>query len=1164
MAAPFIHRPTYVLFGPPGIGKTSLIRNLSGDGIESYDLEETSLEDVLTSRIGVGTAPLVLGAAGNQPEDFHMFHYIVCICLILPNKQYYASRVRRDLQQIEKADQQWYRLEQFVNVHRHFCVANTDAVRRIVRRDTYPLNKTSATGIICSNEPVVSDIHDVDMIDVNISMMNRFVRCKPTIRVFGGPKSLTNVYSRNFRERNTLTFKLINSLIKERKISERNVFIPMHSGAPQRRYYSLEGTSGPTLYDYLVKTRIVREHPLNIIECPRSLLDQFSDKRAEIEERTSSAIIVHDRITGHDQAGAHRAIAEAYVDTCTHKDFVIHVGGHDKQASPRTWLMQPIIDTDDIMHSKSKGCHCRVGVITKCSCWLEKYVSSGCTSISVQLTNVAYYVSPENMARFLHHIWCASGVKPAVYSIMNNYYCPAGMSGECPAFVGDGVVEQLGGKDYDGYKHGYKFKRWLARGVYYINSVYPSSFYLLIMLLCFEPTVLITLLLTLVSRPIFCRPLYLNCVAICLHSFYALVCKNLVVAGVLVYHMCNVLQKPPQMLAMKARTLVDHSNTGVDVVVTEGKLCESIRKAPSVAVTVSGRLQDVPFRYIDVCGTPVASALPGKVWMSVVTAAGYAAESPSQRERTIRRCLMASVKNEGFALCDAFVDTVVLRAMKVPCRYVDIRPPYVGIAKVSIALLGAIAVGAAIVVVNPNYKEKITLVRQLSEVIPTGKPPEMFASDIRNEEVALHNRVCKKPLHEARVWNLTHEGHLVKRKVYPYSREDYANSFEGDKKARYHKAILKIEDLGLGPLVYQSFLKMELLAKDDLELSDARLIQAPPDTWKVELGRHFKAISDELIRQWRVDTPITYASKKTPHEIGVWMDIAKADFPGGLFIEVDFKRWDAHLTVPALRFEYSLYIDVFGQSVDFKWLVEQQVETVGYTKCGYRYKVQGTRKSGDPNTSVGNSLLNGLLHANIFDIMVGKGNWKIAVLGDDMIAVIKREVSHLWSEQDYTEFVNNLGLEPEIEVHEDPNKASFCSSYFYPVNYNGQDTHVLAMKAGRAVRKFGYGFGEVRDDDEAVLRGTALSMMPHGCVVPGLRTLLGRVLSHINETAVVHNHQPVDLVYNQDIKSLPNDMVLNDRGEAMVLSVYNMTSTQIDQFVLRDRATATAYLQDCE
>lgn len=46
-------------------------------------------------------------------------------------------------------------------------------------------------------------------------------------------------------------------------------------------------------------------------------------------------------------------------------------------------------------------------------------------------------------------------------------------------------------------------------------------------------------------------------------------------------------------------------------------------------------------------------------------------------------------------------------------------------------------------------------------------------------------------------------------------------------------------------------------------------------------------------------------------------------------------------------------------------LINQGV-TKGFTKFGDMYQVDGMRKSGDPNTSCGNTLINGLTHMYIF------------------------------------------------------------------------------------------------------------------------------------------------------------------------------------------------------
>jgi protein gp37 len=48
------------------------------------------------------------------------------------------------------------------------------------------------------------------------------------------------------------------------------------------------------------------------------------------------------------------------------------------------------------------------------------------------------------------------------------------------------------------------------------------------------------------------------------------------------------------------------------------------------------------------------------------------------------------------------------------------------------------------------------------------------------------------------------------------------------------------------------------------------------------------------------------------------------------------------------------------------FVLMKQLETKGFDKYGNAYEIEGNRKSGDPNTSCGNTIVNGIANAFVF------------------------------------------------------------------------------------------------------------------------------------------------------------------------------------------------------
>ena len=104
-------------FGPPGSGKSSLIKKLQEIHGSALDLEEIwslrSRHMYLHYFESMGVT--FLGAAGFQPQDFGK--NVVKVLLHVPQQEYEARRAERDAVMPEKASQPKHQIEDWVTAY---------------------------------------------------------------------------------------------------------------------------------------------------------------------------------------------------------------------------------------------------------------------------------------------------------------------------------------------------------------------------------------------------------------------------------------------------------------------------------------------------------------------------------------------------------------------------------------------------------------------------------------------------------------------------------------------------------------------------------------------------------------------------------------------------------------------------------------------------------------------------------------------------------------------------------------------------------------------------------------------------------------------------------------------------------------------------------------
>lgn len=336
--------------------------------------------------------------------------------------------------------------------------------------------------------------------------------------------------------------------------------------------------------------------------------------------------------------------------------------------------------------------------------------------------------------------------------------------------------------------------------------------------------------------------------------------------------------------------------------------------------------------------------------------------------------------------------------------------------------------------------------------------PRSLSRNVANEEAALVLRhannfavIDEKEMARFRTWVHANIDELLPiTKVEAVRFSEWNDRFPSGRRRAHRIAWDSIREIGYGVKQIarsKAFVKIERLAAKGalIELPDPRLIQGTTDESNVVIGPWMYAFSKKLAEVWNgVTSQIMYVSgchtedfSQLVYEAGVGHN--------AVYVENDFSRFDSTVSVPMLELETWIY-QRCGAPKRVLELLRAKYTTRGTTSCGIKYTIVGTRKSGEPNTSCGNTLLNALMHAYCL-----KGQkYLMLALGDDNLVVGANTL-----EVDFTPMAR-LGFRPKTKISRDPFEVEFCSMTMYPVK--GQTGWLFTPKAGRLLAKMPFDY----------------------------------------------------------------------------------------------------------
>ncbi len=187
--------------------------------------------------------------------------------------------------------------------------------------------------------------------------------------------------------------------------------------------------------------------------------------------------------------------------------------------------------------------------------------------------------------------------------------------------------------------------------------------------------------------------------------------------------------------------------------------------------------------------------------------------------------------------------------------------------------------------------------------------------------------------------------------------------YTGRRRGIYERAKESLLLWGIGELDFliKPFVKAEKLDLSAKENPVPRIISPADPRYNLELSRYLQHLEHELYRAIRkLFGEHTVFKGLNALQAGRLMHKKWSKFRRPCAVGLDCSRFDLHVRVEMLKFEHSIYKLFYDGDSYLAWLLRAQL----YSKCvahtrdgGVRYRTNGGRCSGHPNTALGNCLI---------------------------------------------------------------------------------------------------------------------------------------------------------------------------------------------------------------
>lgn len=274
-----------------------------------------------------------------------------------------------------------------------------------------------------------------------------------------------------------------------------------------------------------------------------------------------------------------------------------------------------------------------------------------------------------------------------------------------------------------------------------------------------------------------------------------------------------------------------------------------------------------------------------------------------------------------------------------------------------------------------------------------------------------------------------------------------------------------------------------------VKLKAPRLIQGARPEFITLVGPFFYLVQKEIQKIWGKDSWCFFTSGASNVETGHYISQGR----NRQIFANDVGKFDASICLELCQLEVHI-AKLLGAPRAVLQLMNANCYTHGCTTHGCKYAVKGTRKSGDPYTSLFNSFLNAAMHMYCFH----KSNpgmtltniskrLNMLVQGDDNLLSFSRELRPDFSP------LEKLGFDCE-NVYCDLDTAEFCSSRLY----HAGGSRVFGPKLGRLLAKLCcFCDPPDRENPYSIMNGIYLGYQHYFNFVPYLEAFLAPIYTNL-------------------------------------------------------------------
>lgn len=344
----------------------------------------------------------------------------------------------------------------------------------------------------------------------------------------------------------------------------------------------------------------------------------------------------------------------------------------------------------------------------------------------------------------------------------------------------------------------------------------------------------------------------------------------------------------------------------------------------------------------------------------------------------------------------------------------------------------------------------------------------------------------------------------------------------------------------------KAFIKIEVLRM--MTPAQVRLISAAQDSFNAFFGPPLYAFSKALNKSWNPNHWILYTSGRNAHDISDWIfgQCARigTTFEDCIKILADEKRQDSHVSAQALAWEHKC-LEYFGIPQEVVIELKECIIVIGFTNKGIMYFRIGSRNTGDPHTSSGNSHMNAV---KILDALLGKlpdvdlsnPPFAICIQGDDSLVLLDPQYEGVFTPEYFIQHSKELGFWVKFcNITNNIVDLDYCSRYFWPTHSHPLG-YVLGPKIGKVLNKIGWSRKPV---DNILQHNLSIALSLYNDVqhIPFLKEWCSHLMF------LAGGELPIDLPYDHSIHAREScDM--NDRTWDHLYERYKLTAMDLDQF----------------